>query len=152
MDLRAQMDWAHAECEFIGGLLLEEGHSKVLGSCIDIGQPRLHEIAEASEERVRAFFQRPRHARQGILDSFDTDRDRHAFLLVLMYTARCALFLHEQMEQQGILTAGREGKGKLLVRFAAVTMRMQDNLPALYPFAEDVPFGMPLQHYLEWSR
>ncbi len=152
MDLKAQMEWAYAECEFIGGLLLEEGHSKVLRSCIDIGQPRLHEIAEASDELVREFFQKPRHARQSILDSFDTDRDRHAFLLVLMYTARCALFLQEKMEEQGILKAGREGKGKLLVRFAAVTKGMQDYLPALYPFAEDVPFGMPLDEYLEWSR
>lgn len=151
MNLEEHLDWAQTECEFIGELLHNEGIQNVLGSCIELGSERLREFAEDHQAQIAMFFHTPPEARGALLEQFEEDFEedegRHAFLLAALHTARSALFLHECLYKSGVTRAPDAGKSRLFLEFAEASQLMRDGHPSLYPFAEDLPFGMNLEWF-----
>ncbi len=146
MDLRAHLDWAQAECEFIGDLLHKEGMKNILQTCLDLGSDGLQEQAKEYEFHIERFFRTPMMNRNGFLTGYPDDQARHAFLLAALHKARCALFLHEMLYASGASRWPDEEMGKMLLQFAETAESMEGGLPQLSPFYEDALFGMSPQY------
>lgn len=147
MDLAAHLDWAQAECEFIGELLHKEGMKNILATCLELGSDRLQEMADALAPQTEVFLRAPRAERGPYVSVLSDDRERHAFLLATYHKARCALFLHECLYQAGASRWPSEEMGKMLIRFAEAAEDMADGHPQLFPFSEDNPFGMSPEYF-----
>ena len=147
MDLRAHLDWAQAECEFIGELLHKEGMKNILATCLDVGRDHLQELADEFAPQTEVFFRTPRPERAPYVSVLEDDQERHAFLLATFYKARCALFLHECLYQAGVSRWPSDEMGKMLVGFAEAAEKMMEDQPQLFPFSEDNPFGMSPEYF-----
>lgn len=147
MDLDTFEDWAREECLFIGSLMEKEGVMAILRNCLRYGEEEIREKAGYYPEVVEQFFHTPRPQRSQLLGSIGDPEDLHAVLVVLLHEARCSLMMLEALCKYGVSAGAIGSKSMMIGQSAAALRAVAAGRPALFPFAEDLPFGMSLEWF-----
>lgn len=144
MDLDTYEDWANEECLFIGSLMEKEGVMTILASCLQLGEEEILERGSYHQDVIDGFFHTPRSKRAKLLAGIDDKEDLHAVLVLLMHEARRALLLLETLCKYGVSAGANPSKSMMIEQAAGALSAAFAEYPSLYPFSEDLPFGMSL--------
>ncbi|KNY13644.1 hypothetical protein AKG11_28335 [Shinella sp. SUS2] len=147
MDLDTYEDWAREECLFIGSLMEKEGVMTILASCLHLGEEEIRERGRYHQDVVDDFFHTPRSKRAKLLAGIDDKEYLHAVLVLLLHEARRALLLLETLCKYGVSAGANPSKSRMIEQAAAALSVASAEYPPLYPFAEDLPFGMSLEWF-----
>lgn len=147
MDLDTFEDWAREECLFIGSLMEKEGVMAILKNCLRYGEEEIREKAGYYPEVTEQFFHTPRPRRSKLLGSIGDTEDLHAVLVVLLHEARSSLMLLEALCKYGVSAGAIGSKSMMIGQSAAALHAVAAGRPSLFPFAEDLPFGMSLEWF-----
>lgn len=147
MDLDTYEDWAREECLFIGSLMEKEGVMAILANCLRYGEEEIREKAGYYPDVVEQFFHTPRRQRAKLLGSIGDTEDLHAVLVVLLHQARSSLMMLEALCKYGVSAGANPSKSMMIGQSAAALHAVAAGRPQLYPFAEDLPFGMSLEWF-----
>lgn len=142
MDLDTYSDWADEELQFIGDLIENEGVMDVLKTCLLLGKEEMVAFAQTHSEGVQRFFQTPRPQRAGLLKGIPDTEERHAFLLAVLYEARCASMLLGALCKSGVSAGANPSKAMMIGQAAQAAREVVEQMPSPYPFSEDFAFGM----------
>ena len=146
MDLDIYEEWADLEVIHVIDLLRAEGVNAVLMSCLALRQEGIWDIATARQKELKAFFSTSRGHRSGICDKMGSRQERHGFLIVAAYEARCAQALLRSLCKYGVAGSAGIPKSMLLGQASAAAVELLGNFPSLWPFDEHDPFEEELSN------